>query len=247
MKILITNDDGIEAPGIKVLADELAREHEIFVLAPDGERSGESQHINIRNPQVIIEKEENFYSCSGTPADCVFLALLGAVDFVPDVVIAGINNGPNMGSDIIYSGTCGAVRQAVMDGKPGIAVSCEWSPEPPLHYLAAASFVRRNLKKLLSYCSRDAFVNVNAPSSDDQTLKARWARPVMRRYQDKVTVYDAPNGRRYCFCKGSESQNEPDPLSDYALVHQGFVAVTPVFVQPQTQAIADFVPGRDFD
>lgn len=246
MKLLITNDDGVDAPGIAVLARELSREHEILVVAPDGERSGVSMHIDVRTPQTLSRRENGFYACSGTPADCVFLIQLGALDFVPDAVVAGINHGPNMGSDIMYSGTCGAIKQAALGGLPGIAVSCEWSPEA-LRYGAAASFVRRNFSRLLSYCSKDVFINVNAPSSDDETLAGRWALPVRRSYQDKIHVYDAPDGKRYCFCESSESRNEPDPLSDYSIVHGGLVAVTPVYVQPQAETGAGFRPGREFN
>jgi 5'-nucleotidase len=243
MKILITNDDGIDAPGIKILAAELGKDHEILVIAPDRERSGVSHALNLQHPGSLAQRGEREYACSGTPADCVYLAQLGALPFVPEAVVSGINRGPNLGTDILYSGTCGAVRQASLSGLPGIAVSCAAHRES-LDYLAAASFVRRNFDLLISHCSGEVFINVNAPSSSDETLKGRWTRPGLRRYHDRIQVFDAPDKKRYCFLVGGMPETVEDPDSDYAAVEAGLVAVSPILVHPQVPG--GFVPGGDF-
>jgi len=119
------------------------------------------------------------YSCSGTPSDCVVLAMLGAIGMTPDIVVSGINRGPNLGTDIVYSGTCAAASEAVLSGIPGIAVSCA-SRDQELRYGGAASFVLRNLSTLVDACSGGVFINVNAPSSDDGGLLAEWCQPCRR-------------------------------------------------------------------
>ena len=137
MRILVTNDDGIDAEGLAVLVQFLSDEsyggkgREIVVLAPEAERSGVSHAMTLRRPTKVRKLNEGYYSCSGTPADCVIVAGLGVLPWMPDLVVSGINRGPNMGTDIVYSGTCGAARQAALAGVPAIAVSCA-APGLPL-------------------------------------------------------------------------------------------------------------------
>ena len=125
-KVLVTNDDGIEGEGLKVLVDSLKKVADVYVLAPDSNRSAVSSKISMWNNLVLKKHGEQFYSCSGMPADCVICAVKSqffGVEF--DAVISGINAGPNLGTDVIYSGTCAAARQAVLMGLAGIAVSLE--------------------------------------------------------------------------------------------------------------------------
>ena len=134
MTILLTNDDGIQAKGINVIAERLIKDgHEVYVVAPDSNRSAVSHHITIWNVNTLKNQGENRWSCSGYPSDCVCVGLESNLfDFKFDVVVSGINQGANMGTDIIYSGTCGAARQAVLNGVPGIALSVDplvWSEE----------------------------------------------------------------------------------------------------------------------
>jgi len=243
MKILITNDDGVHAEGLKILVASLADSHEVCVLAPDQERSGVSHAMTLRNAGKIRKLGEREYSCSGTPADCVILACLGAIDFDPEVVISGINRGPNLGTDIVYSGTCGAARQAALVGLPGIAVSCA-SYREPLQYGAAAAFVRRNLARLVELCGEDRFVNVNAPSSNDADLVGEWATPSLRRYKDHLKSFDAPDGYCYCFLSDGRVETADGSGTDHGVVAAGRVAVSPVLVHPQVPA--DMTPGSVF-
>lgn len=239
MKILLTNDDGIDAEGLKVLASELGREHEVWTLAPDRERSGASHSVNLKEPGRVVRKGDREFSCSGTPADCVMLGYLEVLPFEPEIIVSGINRGPNLGTDILYSGTCAAARQASLYGLPGIAVSCAIR-HGPFHYLAAASFVRRNLTRLVEACSPDHFININAPSSDAEDIEGRWASVSRRHYHDGVRPFIAPDGGIYCFLEPGTTETIGADHSDEATVAAGFVAVTAVLVHPQIVADAEY-------
>lgn len=243
MRILVSNDDGFRAEGLAALVAELSKEHEVWVFAPDQERSGVSHAMSLRGPGKVRRHGDRLYSCSGTPADCVILAGLGAIPFSPEVVVSGINRGPNLGTDIIYSGTCAAARQAALAGLPGIAVSCA-SFEEPLRYGAAAAFVARELSRLTTSCAPGVFINVNAPSSDDPGLEGRWAIPCRRSYNDRLAAFAAPDGHTYCFLTDGRVETSEEEFSDHAIVARGYVAVTPVLVHPQVPA--DLVPGAAF-
>jgi 5'-nucleotidase len=183
------------------------------------------------------------YTCSGTPADCVILAQLGAIGFAPELIVSGINRGPNLGTDTVYSGTCAAAREAVLNGIPGIAVSCA-SREKDLRYGTAASFVARNLEALASACSGLAFVNVNAPSSDDESPRAEWSSPCRRVYGNELRSFEGPDGFSYCFLTGSYPDVRHDASSDYSVVAAGKVSVGLILVHPQSPA--GFLSGREF-
>ncbi|MDD3980866.1 MAG: 5'/3'-nucleotidase SurE [Spirochaetia bacterium] len=254
MRILVTNDDGIDAEGLSVLVSYLSdeayggKDREIIVLAPEGERSGVSHAMTLRHPTKVRKLKEAYYSCSGTPADCVIVAGLGILPWMPDLVVSGINRGPNMGTDIIYSGTCGAARQAALAGVPGIAVSCA-QYKAPLDYRCSASFVARNLEALLSYWRKDCFININCPSADEAERPARWTLPGINRYHDALSCFDGLDGYRYCFLGEGKSERLPDPVSDHHAVAEGEIALSliqihPVASQPESWNGQRFLPGR---
>ena len=127
MNIVLTNDDGFSSEGIIALKNALSKNHTVFVFAPDRNRSAISHGITMFNTLDIYEQDKNVWSCSGTPADCAILALKsGFLSVQPDLLISGINKGPNLGTDIVYSGTCAASREAVIDGFPSISVSLDY-------------------------------------------------------------------------------------------------------------------------
>jgi 5'-nucleotidase len=243
MRILITNDDGIEAEGLKALVAALEREHEVWVFAPDKERSGASHSLTLGAAGKVRKVADRTYSCSGTPSDCVVLAMLGAIGFSPELVVSGINRGPNLGTDIVYSGTCAAAREAVLGGIPGIAVSCA-SHEPGLRYGAAASFLRKNLTLLAASCSEEAFMNVNAPSADAEGAGAMWSKPCRRVYGNELESFEGPDGFSYCFITGAYPGTIHDASTDYGVVKSGKVSVSPILVHPQTPE--GFAFGREF-
>jgi 5'-nucleotidase len=244
MRVLVTNDDGIDSEGLRALIDALSGAHEVWTFAPEAERSGVSHALTLASPSAVRRLGQREYSCSGTPADCVILVSLGAIEFHPEVVVSGINRGPNLGTDIVYSGTCAAAREAVLCGLPGIAVSCASSREPFL-YRTAASFVARNLESLASAGGGSAFINVNAPSSDDDRRDAVWCLPCERVYRNAIATFEAPDQARYCFLGGDRPGAREGGSSDYAALREGRIAISPILVQPQ--APAGFRPGVVFD
>jgi 5'-nucleotidase len=244
MRILVTNDDGIGAEGIAALASALSKKHEVWVFAPDKERSGVSHALTLGAPGKVKEVSERRFSCSGTPSDCVVLALLGAIGFKPELVVSGINRGPNLGTDIVYSGTCGAAREAVIAGIPGIAVSCATRDSRP-RYGSAAAFVSDNLERLAAACTDEAFINVNAPSSDEGGLKALWSSPCTRIYDNGLRSFEGPDGFGYFFLTGGESRSVGPEANDYSVVASGRISVSQILVHPQVPA--GFLSGREFD
>ncbi len=235
MRILLTNDDGFGAAGLEAMAGALSDAHDLRVVAPDRERSGVSHALTLGRPGRIRKIGEGRYSCSGTPTDCVMLSLLGAIGFEPEIVVSGINRGANIGTDIVYSGTCGAARQAVITGLPGIAVSCA-SFEEPLHYEAAARFVGENIERLAGLCKDDVFINVNAPSSSRTDLRWAWTFPSRRQYRDLLKSFEAPDGQNYCFLSNGGIDSSDEPGSDHRAVREGMISVSAVLVHPQVPA-----------
>jgi 5'-nucleotidase len=243
MRILVTNDDGVHADGLKILVAALAADHDVCVLAPDQERSGISHAMTLRTAGKVRKLSDGEYSCSGTPADCVILASLGALPFEPEIVVSGINRGPNLGTDIIYSGTCGAARQAALAGLPGIAVSCA-SFRDPLLYGAAASFVHRHLAQLAELCGSDNFININAPSSNADFLPGEWSIPSLRRYRDRLKSFEAPDGYSYCFLSDGSIETRDGEGTDHGVVSAGRIALSSILVHPQVPATP--LPGSEF-
>lgn len=246
MRILLTNDDGYGAPGLEVLLHYLMAApepaggaHEIVVIAPEVERSGVSHAMSLRNPLKIREVDKGRYTCSGTPADCVIVAGLKVMEKGVDVVISGINRGPNLGTDIIYSGTCGAARQAALVGIPAIAISCARYVEP-LDYRAGAAFVASHLEKLVSTWKPDSFVNINAPSSDDESLPARWAVPGRNHYHDTMRSFEGAAGYTYCYLAEGRSERAFNPDSDHHAVQDGFIALSLVNIHPEAAHPAEW-------
>ena len=254
MKILLTNDDGIEGEGLRVLAEELAEKHFVCVVVPDRNRSAVSHGITLQEPLALIRHEDfsenanlSCFTCSGLPADCVTAGISAIFkDKLPDVVISGINKGANLGTDLTYSGTAAAARHAVLQyGVPGIAASLELvqkfaeTVKGEWNYLLLAQFICRNLDCLIGLHSEDVFINVNAPSCN--VLSGwRFAHLSQRDYCDTVEIYEAPNGKTYSFLIGGDVNTKYEPECDCAVVEQGFVAISRVYAQPCSAGFKDF-------
>ena len=175
MNLLLANDDGFDSEGIKVLARKLSQKHNVYIVAPDSNRSAVSHHITMFKENKLVKLADNLYSCTGYPVDCVFTGIESSLFGVKmDGVISGINRGANMGTDIIYSGTCAIARQGVLSGIPSVAFSLQSSEaednwEDHFNFEPMADFALKNLEKLLSMARLEpprAFVNVNALSRD---------------------------------------------------------------------------------
>jgi len=187
VRILLTNDDGIDSAGLSSLRDALA-EHEVWTIAPDGERSAQSHSITVHDPIRCRTLGERVYATSGTPADCVIVGVLGVMGERPDAVVSGINIGPNLGTDIIYSGTVAAARQAAFMGIPGVAVSIN-SYRPPFHLGPLARFVARNIEQLVGLWNPRHLININGPNVDSDALPVQITYPSWRIYHDRLEEF----------------------------------------------------------
>jgi 5'-nucleotidase len=237
MNILLTNDDGYFSPGIQALFETFKNKHEVRILAPDTERSGMSHGISMRNPITIRKRSENIYSCSGTPADCVIIADHGALQFTYDVVISGINQGPNLGTDLIYSGTAAGARQASIKGKPGIAVSLA-TMTPPYEFSHLAHLILEKLDYLISLCSNEVFVNINAPPFPVNGKYDLVETSICNRvYKDSFHFVDAKGflagEYSYCFFVDSRIDTDNKPGCDDYAVNQGKASLTRVRTMPE--------------
>ena len=251
MNLLLTNDDGYESPGLKVLAETLAKEHKVFVVAPDSNRSAVSNHFTMFRSNGFTKISDNIYSCSGYPADCAFAGLCGGLfEEKMDALVAGINIGANMGTDIIYSGTCAAARQAVLMGFPAVAVSLdavnwEWAKAAGLKFEPLAGFVLKNLEKLVSLNRLEyprGFVNVNACSvnnmekgvGDGEHYKgARIAGKLcVRDYKDSIKFVQQEKDLKKSEFVPGENHTEKEAGTDFTITREGFIAVSVVSADP---------------
>ncbi len=238
MRILVTNDDGLFSEGIRALADCLRARHEVWVVAPESNRSGVSHGITMYGRLSFARKGEREFSSSGLPADCAMTGTKGLLPAPPDVVISGINHGANIGTDIVYSGTAAAARQAAFEGIPGIAVSlvadgddADRSVDERFLWAPLARFVLDNLETLVSLCERDVFVNVNAPSLPSYR-GARLTGIARREYRDTIALHAEGDGTLKRTFESSEILTRGDEDSDWAAVRDGFVSVSRVRAQP---------------
>ncbi len=235
MTILVTNDDGFTSEGIQVLAAVLRTKHDVWIVAPSSNRSGVSHGLTMEGPLRFCAEGEREYSCSGLPVDCAISGSSGIMPCRPDAVVSGINRGANLGTDLLFSGTAAAARQAVISGLPGIAVSLVSKTDEYL-WEPLARFVLANLEALVSLTSRDIFVNINAPSL--ASYRGALITGVSRRdYRDNIIMHDGPDGCKYSFFRGGAIHTEGDGTTDWDAVESGYVSISRVLAQPVT------VPG----
>ena len=164
MHVLVSNDDGVDAPGIRVLAEALASLGRVTVVAPDRDRSGASNSLTLDQPIRVKRLDNGYYMVAGTPTDCVHLALAGLLEDEPDIVVSGINNSANLGDDVIYSGTVAAAMEGRFLGLPAIAVSLASKDHKAEHYDSAARAAVAIVEQLIvSPLPADTILNVNVP------------------------------------------------------------------------------------
>lgn len=229
MRILVTNDDGIYAPGIIELAHTLEEnDHEVIVVAPEMERSASSHSITLHTPLRILEKGENRFAVTGSPADCVILALEILAENSYDLVISGINNGPNLGEDILYSGTVAAAIEAMYFGYPAIAVSM--STRSTEYFSTAAQCIcqllRHNIHKSIA---NDEILNINVPSIPIENLKGYLlTKTGSRKYREFVHQQLDPRGRKIYWIGGDRPEWLEEDDTDISAVAKNFVSITPV-------------------
>jgi 5'-nucleotidase len=231
-RILVTNDDGVHAPGIHVL-EELARElsDDVWVVAPETEQSATSHSLTVRRPLRLRQLEPHRFSVDGTPTDSVVVAL-GKVlqDKKPDLVLSGINQGSNLGEDVIYSGTVAAAMEAALLGLPAIALSQARRGDHDFRWATSKGCLPDVLRRICATgFTPDLLVNVNVPDCLPEDLRGvRVVRQGRRDVDTQVVEGVDPGGRPYLWIGDYAADDTRDPDTDLHAVGEGFVAVTPL-------------------
>jgi 5'-nucleotidase len=223
--ILVTNDDGVMAPGIRALAAALASEGEVFVVAPDREVSACAQSLTLKHPLRAERIDEHTYSVDGTPADCVNLAIVKLLPRRPELVVSGINRGPNLGEDVFYSGTVGGAREGSFFGVPSIAMSLAARGEAD--YGPAASFASRVAAMVMDKgLPERTILNVNVPPGQPAGAVVT----VQGRREHEGTVLEGldPRRRTYYWIEEGKDNWATDDMSDIHAVRRGLISVTPL-------------------
>ncbi len=229
MKILCTNDDGYLATGLSVLSRAASELGSVTVVAPDREQSATSHALTLHHPLRARRTPDGAFVVDGTPTDCVILALNELLPERPDVVLSGVNHGPNMGEDVLYSGTVAAAMEATVLGIPAVALSYVGSAGEELE--GWEPVVRRVLESLLGRdrFPADTLFNVNLPAvAPDEVRGMRVTKLGRRRYADSITRAHDPSGREYYWIGGGDVTWRGPADSDFQAIREGFVSVTPL-------------------
>lgn len=231
MRLLLSNDDGVMAPGIRSLYSELRSNNETFIIAPLEERSTTGHSLSLDKPLRLERLEDSIYGCSGFPADCVLMGIGHVLkDKRPDVIVSGINRGANLGQDLYYSGTVAAAREAAFHKVPAIAVSLVFNSVGDVHhYETAATFVKWCLENdLHKYCSPFSLLNINVPNLTMDKIKGCKLTEVgFRRYSEEIHVRMDARSREYFWIAGHYEGHNDHQASDCAAVEKGYIAITP--------------------
>lgn len=245
MRILLSNDDGYFAPGLAALADALAPLAQLTVVAPERDRSGASNSLTLDRPLSINQAPNGFFHVNGTPTDCVHLAVTGMLDFVPDMIISGINSSANMGDDTIYSGTVAAATEGFLLGIPAIAVSMAGSTQKNF---ATAAWVAAEL--VVRY-QRDPIktpmlLNVNVPDVPrNQLLGFETTRLGKRHKAEGAVKAMSPRGETVYWIGAAGAAADAGPGTDFYATDNGRVSVTPLQIDltnyQQMKPLADWL------
>ena len=241
-KLLISNDDGIFAVGVRTLANTLASAgYEVTVVCPDRERSATGHGLTLHQPiranivDGLFQESVTAWSCSGTPSDCVKFALSAVLDSPPDFVLSGINHGSNLGTDVLYSGTVSAAMEGTIDGIPSLALSL--ASYTATDFTTAAIIAQQLLEKLPSI-PKGTLLNVNIPPvAQEEIAGVKLTRQGLRRYIEQFEKRLDPRGKSYYWLAGEVIEEMPQPeakdlppdvLTDVAAISQNYVTVTPL-------------------
>jgi 5'-nucleotidase len=228
MRILLTNDDGIASPALAQLRRVLSPYGRVITIAPDRNQSATSHSLTLHRPLRIQEVGEDTYSVDGTPTDCVLVAFHGQLGDKPDLVVSGINHGPNMGEDVFYSGTVAAAIEGVLQGVPGVAASLVTRQSSDFH--EPADVVGRILRQFLEKgLTRRRLINLNIPYLPVDAIRGvRITRLGTRIYEDTLVRKVDPRGRDYYWIGGEDPVWRPDEGTDFHAVDAGYVSLTPL-------------------
>ena len=228
MRILISNDDGYFSPGIKLLAECLAEFGEVTTVAPERDRSGASNSLTLDRPLTVRETAKNVFSVNGTPTDCVHIAVTGLLDFTPDMIVSGINDGANMGEDTIYSGTVAAAMEGFLLGIPSIAISL--AKKGGNHYPTAAKVARELVSRFQrTPIEQPVLLNVNVPNVAEVSA-IETTRLGRRHKAEPVVKLRTPRGETAYWIGPAGLAQDAGPGTDFYAVEHGRVSITPLQV-----------------
>jgi 5'-nucleotidase len=246
LRVLVTNDDGYLADGLKVLAAAARGLGKVTVVAPDRQMSATSHSLTLHHPLRARPRPDGGWMVDGTPTDCVMIAVSELLEERPDVVLSGINHGPNMGEDVLYSGTVSAAMEATVLGIPAIAFS--YNGDVVDHMAPWEEPVRRLLLSMLDEGNfpLNTLLSVNLPAVPlDQVRGVRVTTLGQRRYSDSITRAIDPSGREYFWIGGGVLKWSGNPDSDFRAVEEGFVSVTPLHLDLTNYRLLEEIRGWD--
>jgi 5'-nucleotidase len=261
LKVLLTNDDGIQASGLHALRRALLEipAVELAVIAPDSNRSATARSITTRRPLWVEEVEfgdgTSGFATDGTPVDCVRFATLGLIEFQPELIVSGINHGANLGDDITYSGTVAAALEGIVLGIPAIAVSQQaeraglsYHHEGRFDFEAVAAFAARIVDELDDFpLPEETLLNINAPAVEE-LRGAKVTSLGKRRYNDQLELEEEEaSGRKRYRIYGMEPGYEPQEGTDLTAVHEGYISVTPIHFDLTDVSGMETLSAFDFD
>lgn len=243
--ILLTNDDGFRADGIRSLRRALAPLGKVVVVAPEREQSAASHALTLTSPLRINWVDDATISVDGTPTDCVLLAMRGLLDRRPDILVSGMNHGPNLGDDVTYSGTVAAAFEGTLLGLPSIAISVNAWHDP--NFAAGEAFAPRIVKQVLELgLPGGTLLNVNVPSLPAEAIKGvKVTRLGKRVYRDAVVRQTDPRGRDYYWIGGKEPIWLPGEETDFEAVDEGRISITPLHLDLTDYRSLDLLRGWD--
>lgn len=228
-KILITNDDGVYARGLRVLKGHLREIGEVWTVAPEGEQSASSHAITLHRPLRVKELEEKVLSVDGTPADCVNLAVNGLLNFRPDIIVSGINSGPNLADDVTYSGTVSGAMESTLLGIPSFSISL--AGRRNLNFEPAGKFAKKLCELVFKKgLPKGVFLNVNVPNVRDEKEIKGVAITVQgkRKYGEAIVEKVDPRGQKYYWIGGNELGYEPIEGTDIVMITKNYISITPL-------------------
>lgn len=229
MRILLTNDDGIDAEGLQILYECLSAEHEVFIIAPDRERSACSNIFTMRDELLVSKRTDNCFSISGYPADCVSIGIHS--DIIPeiDLVISGINHGPNLGDDIHFSGTVGGARTAFIFGKPAIAVSINSFHAASPFLIETGQFINKFISKEI--IDQNVYLNINYPNLPSNEIKGvKYTHLSKRVYKDSYLKNLKNDPYQFGLKLQGIIETENVPWNDSYALENSFISITPMTI-----------------
>ncbi|MBI5683287.1 MAG: 5'/3'-nucleotidase SurE [Deltaproteobacteria bacterium] len=230
--ILVSNDDGVHSEGILSLAKALKKLGDVFIVAPDRERSAASHSLTLHRPLRVTQISKNVHAVDGTPTDCINLAVNGILGGIlpkrPDIVVSGINKGGNLGDDVTYSGTVSAAMEGTLMGIPSIAMSM--AARDDFNFTQASRFAVRLVRLVLKNgLPKDTLLNVNIPDIRDREIKTyRITKLGKRVYGDAIVEKTDPRGKKYYWIGGDNMKWTGGKDTDFEAIANGYISITPI-------------------